>query len=262
MGKDKLKKFAENKTFRCLVQPEFDEIFGKDHPLKGRWHADFFRNDRPIVLELGCGKGEYTVALAADDPARNYIGVDIKGARMWRGAKTATEQGMDNVGFLRTRIEFINGLFAEGEVDEIWITFPDPQLKSRRAKKRLTSPLFLGYYARILSPGGWINLKTDSKHLFGYTNEVVRRYGLPCEVSNADIYGTGYADEVLSVKTAYEQMFLERKLPITYTRFSLGERRDFPPFDWEGDDTDEKDNEEARKNDISDRTSRSSYANP
>ena len=104
MGKDKLKKFAENKTFRCLVQPEFDEIFGKDHPLKGRWHADFFRNDRPIVLELGCGKGEYTVALAADDPARNYIGVDIKGARMWRGAKTATEQGMDNVGFLRTRI--------------------------------------------------------------------------------------------------------------------------------------------------------------
>ena len=133
MGKDKLKKFAENKTFRCLVQPEFDEIFGKDHPLKGRWHADFFRNDRPIVLELGCGKGEYTVALAADDPARNYIGVDIKGARMWRGAKTATEQGMDNVGFLRTRIEFITSFFAPGEVSELWITFPDPQLKTRRA---------------------------------------------------------------------------------------------------------------------------------
>lgn len=133
---------------------------------------------------------------------------------MWRGAKTATDRKMPNVGFLRTRIEFINGLFAEGEVDEIWITFPDPQLKSRRAKKRLTSPLFLGYYARILSPGGWINLKTDSKHLFGYTNEVVRRYGLPCEVSNADIYGTGYADEVLSVKTAYEKRFLEMGLPI------------------------------------------------
>ena len=115
MGKDKLKKFAENKTFRCLVQPEFDEIFGKDHPLKGGWHADFFRNDRPIVLELGCVKGEDTVALAADDPARNYIGVDIKGARMWRGAKTATEQGMDNVGFLRTRIEFITSFFAPGE---------------------------------------------------------------------------------------------------------------------------------------------------
>ena len=135
MGKDKLKKFAENKTFRCLVQPEFDEIFGKDHPLKGRWHADFFRNDRPIVLELGCGKGEYTVALAADDPARNYIGVDIKGARMWRGAKTATEQGMDNVGFLRTRIEFITSFFAPGEVSELWITFPDPQLKTRACQE-------------------------------------------------------------------------------------------------------------------------------
>ena len=170
MGKDKLKKFAENKTFRCLVQPEFDEIFGKDHPLKGRWHADFFRNDRPIVLELGCGKGEYTVALAADDPARNYIGVDIKGARMWRGAKTATEQGMDNVGFLRTRIEFITSFFAPGEVSELWITFPDPQLKTRRAKKRLTAPPFLACYAQLLAPGGWINLKTDSQHLYRYTS--------------------------------------------------------------------------------------------
>ena len=248
MGKDKLKKFAENKTFRCLVQPEFDEIFGKDHPLKGRWHADFFRNDRPIVLELGCGKGEYTVALAADDPARNYIGVDIKGARMWRGAKTATEQGMDNVGFLRTRIEFINGLFGEGEVSEIWITFPDPQLKTRRAKKRLTSPLFLEYYARLLRADGTIHLKTDSKHLYAYTNEVIRRFGLPCAVSNPDIYGSGYADEVLSVKTAYEQLFLGMGLPITYTRFSLGGRREFPWFDWEEDEKPEKDNEAERGN--------------
>lgn len=248
MGKDKLKKFAENKTFRCLVQPEFDEIFGKDHPLKGRWHADFFRNDRPIVLELGCGKGEYTVALAADDPARNYIGVDIKGARMWRGAKTATEQGMDNVGFLRTRIEFINGLFGEGEVSEIWITFPDPQLKTRRAKKRLTSPLFLEYYARLLRADGTIHLKTDSKHLYAYTNEVIRCFGLPCAVSNPDIYGSGYADEVLSVKTAYEQLFLGMGLPITYTRFSLGGRREFPWFDWEEDEKPEKDNEAERGN--------------
>jgi len=183
MGKDKLRKFRENLTFDCFIQPEFDEVFRCDHPLKGHWRSDFFHNDNPIVLELGCGKGEYTVALAERNPSRNFIGIDIKGARMWRGAKTATDRKMPNVGFLRTRIEFINGLFAEGEVDEIWITFPDPQLKSRRAKKRLTSPLFLGYYAHILSPGGWINLKTDSKHLFGYTNEVVRRYGLPCEVS-------------------------------------------------------------------------------
>lgn len=247
MGKDKLRRFAENLTFECFVQPAFEEAFRRDHPLKGHWHSDFFHNDRPIVLELGCGKGEYTVALAERDPNRNFIGIDIKGARMWRGAKTATERQMRNVGFLRTRIEMIASFFAEGEVDEIWITFPDPQLKSRRAKKRLTSPLFLGQYAQMLIPGGRINLKTDSQHLYAYTQAVIERFGLPCDVANNDIYGSGFADEILSVKTAYEQMFLERKLPITYTRFSLGERRDFPPFDWEGDDTDEKDNEEARK---------------
>ena len=248
MGKDKLRRFRENLTFECFVQPKFDEVFHRDHPLKGNWNRDFFRNDNPIVLELGCGKGEYTVALAERDPGRNFIGIDIKGARMWRGAKTATERQMRNVGFLRTRIEMIASFFAEGEVDEIWITFPDPQLKTRRAKKRLPSPLYLACYARLLRPDGRINLKTDSKHLYAYTGEVIRHYGLTCEVSEPDIYGSGFADEILSVKTAYEQMFLERKLPITYTRFSLGGRRDFPPFDWEGDDTDEKDNEEARKN--------------
>ena len=246
MGKDKLRKFRENLTFACFVQPEFDEVFRQDHPLKGHWHEAFFHNDRPIVLELGCGKGEYTVALAERDPSRNYLGIDIKGARMWRGAKTATERGMANVGFLRTRIEFINSLFAEGEVAEIWITFPDPQLKTRRAKKRLTSPLFLEYYARLLQPDGLIHLKTDSKHLYAYTNEVIRRFGLPCTMSNDDIYGSGYADEVLSVKTAYESRFLGMGLPITYTCFSLGGQRDFPWFDWEEDEKLEKDNEEAR----------------
>ena len=190
------------------------------------------------MLELGCGKGEYTVALAERDPMRNYIGIDIKGARMWRGARTATDRRMHNVGFLRTRIEFINALFAEGEVAEIWITFPDPQLKTRRARKRLTSPVYLAYYAR---------LKPDSKHLYAYTNEVIRRFGLPCEVSEPDIYGTGYADEVLSIKTAYETLFLGMGLPITYTRFSLGDRRDFPWFDWEGDDETEKDSEAERQ---------------
>ena len=248
MGKDKLRKFRENLTFDCFVQPEFDEVFRRDHPLKGHWHDSFFRNDNPIVLELGCGKGEYTVALADRDPSRNYIGIDIKGARMWRGAKTATERGMRNVGFLRTRIEFINGLFGAGAVSEIWITFPDPQLKTRRAKKRLTSPLFLEYYARLLRADGTIHLKTDSKHLYAYTNEVIRRFGLPCAVSNPDIYGSGYADEVLSVKTAYEQLFLGMGLPITYTRFSLGGRREFPWFDWEEDEKSEKDNEAERGN--------------
>jgi tRNA (guanine-N7-)-methyltransferase len=228
-----------------MVQPAFEEVFDKDHQMKGRWH-EFFGNNNLIVLELGCGRGEYTVALAERNSDKNFIGVDIKGARMWRGAKTATEQKMGNVGFLRTRIEFINSFFAAGEVAEIWITFPDPQLKTRRAKKRLTSPVFLNYYAQILEDNGWINLKTDSQHLFNYTAEVVRRFELPCEVANNDIYGSGYADEVLSVKTAYEQVYLRRGLPITYTRFSLGARSDFEMFDWEGDDVLEKDAEESR----------------
>ncbi|WP_295939244.1 tRNA (guanosine(46)-N7)-methyltransferase TrmB [uncultured Alistipes sp.] len=247
MGKDKLRKFRENLAFDCFVQPEFDEVFRRDHPLKGHWRSNFFHNDNPIILELGCGKGEYTVALAERDPQRNYIGIDIKGARMWRGAKTATERNMTNVGFLRTRIEFINGLFAENEVDEIWVTFPDPQLKTRRAKKRLTSPVFLEYYAQMLKADGWINLKTDSKHLYGYTNEVIRHFDLPCEVSNADIYGSGYADEVLSVKTAYEKQFLAMGLPITFTRFSLAGRHDFPMFEWEEDEKLEKDSERERQ---------------
>lgn len=247
MGKDKLKRFAENKTFACFVEPEFEQMFRTEHPLKGRWHADFFHNDNPIVLELGCGKGEYTVALAERNPDKNFIGVDIKGARMWRGAKTATDNGMTNVGFLRARIEFITSLFAPGEVSEIWITFPDPQLKSRRAKKRLTSPIFLEYYAQLLSTDGWINLKTDSQHLYNYTQAVISQFDLQCEVANNDIYGSGYADEVLSVKTAYETVYLQRGLPITYTRFSLGGKSHFPMFDWEGDDVLEKDSEEARK---------------
>lgn len=249
MGKDKLRKFNENLTFKCFVQPEFDDVFSQDHPLKGRWHEDFFHNNKPIILELGCGKGEYTVALAERDPQSNYIGIDIKGARMWRGAKSATERGMDNVGFLRTRIEFINSLFAPGEVSQIWITFPDPQLKCRRAKKRLTSPIFLNYYAQILEKGGLIHLKSDSQHLYKYTGVVIERLGLPCQVRNADIYGSGYADEILSVKTAYESRFLEMGLPITYTRFSLGEQSHFEMFEWEEDEKikDEKDNEENRE---------------
>ncbi len=246
MGKDKLRRFRENETFACFLQPAFEEVFRTDHPIKGHWARDFFHNDRPIVIELGCGKGEYTVALAERDPERNYIGIDIKGARMWRGAKTATERNLANVGFLRTRIEFINSLFGEGEVSEIWITFPDPQLKTRRAAKRLTSPEFLARYAWLLAPEGKIHLKTDSKHLYAYTQAVIGRFGLPCSVANPDIYGTGYADEVLSVKTAYESRFLKMGLPITYTCFSLGSRRDFPAFEWESDLLPEKDNEPQR----------------
>jgi tRNA (guanine-N7-)-methyltransferase len=228
MGKNKLRRFEENLTFTNLVQPSFDEIFRKAHPLRGHWHADFFGNDRPIVLELGCGRGEYTVALGANDPTRNYIGIDIKGARMWRGAKSATEMGLTNVGFLRTRIEFIESFFAEGEVAEVWVTFPDPQLKKGREKKRLTSPEFLARYAGFLDEGGVVHLKTDSQELHQYTREVIEANALPCEVCDADIYGSGLGnDPTLSIKTAYERRFLGEGKSITYLRFALGDKRQF-----------------------------------
>ncbi len=249
MGKDKLRRFAENLTFACFVQPPFEEIFHRDHPLKGRWAADFFHNDHPVVLELGCGKGEYTVAMAERFPDKNFIGIDIKGARMWRGAKTVTERGIPNAAFLRTRIEFIESFFAADEVSEIWITFPDPQLKTRRAGKRLTSPLFLSSYAKFLGPNGLIHLKTDSQHLFAYTQAVIQRCGLTALAAERDIYGTGYAagDDLLNtVHTAYEEMFLQRGLPITYTCFTLNGQTEFAPFDWEGDQTSEKDAEPER----------------
>ncbi len=231
MGKDKLRKFAENLTFENLVQPDFDEVFRRDHPLKGRWATDFFRNGNPIVLELGCGKGEYTVGLGAAHPECNFIGIDIKGARMWRGAKTATEMGLVNVGFLRTRIEFINSFFAPGEISEIWITFPDPQLKKGREKKRLTSPVFLAYYAQFLAPGGVIHLKTDSRELHDFTRRVIEANGLPCEAACVDIYGEGLADvdPTLAIKTTYEWRFLDEGKPITYLRFGLGGRTEFEP---------------------------------
>lgn len=236
MGKNKLKKFSENLTFRCMVQPQFDEIFGKDHPLKGHWRSDFFGNDNPIVLELGCGRGEYTVGLAAAHPEVNYIGVDIKGARMWRGAKTATEQGMANVAFLRTRIEFIGSFFAPGEVDQIWITFPDPQMNKRRVNKRLTAPGFLERYAQFLRPDGIIHLKTDSGHLHNYTRAVLEANGIVPTVCCDDIYGKGIADARLSIKTTYETRFLAEGLPITYLQWSPGGRTSFVVPDFPADE--------------------------
>ncbi len=236
MGKDKFRRFQENLTFECMVQPEFDEVFHKDHPLKGRWKQDFFKNDNPIVLELGCGRGEYTVALAEAFPDVNFIGVDIKGARMWRGAKTATEKGMKNAAFLRTRIEFISSLFAAGEVGGIWITFPDPQLAKNRVKKRLTAPAFLASYAGFLAPGADIHLKTDSRHLHDYTRAVAEHNGLEIKQAETDIYGTGAADELLSIKTTYEKRFLAEGLQITYLRFTLGGRTAFDAPDFAPDE--------------------------
>ena len=198
MGHGKLKKFAENETFRCLLQPSAAsvlvkdgsrELVLKDHPVKGHWQEQMFASPGPIVLELGCGKGDYTIELAERHPQMNFIGVDIKGARLWKGAKYATERGLGNVAFLRTRIEFIGAFFGEGEVSQIWLTFSDPQLKSENA--RLTSPLFLERYRRFLSPGGRVHLKTDSRFLHEYTLSVVRANNLPLLASSTDIYAPG-----------------------------------------------------------------------
>ena len=198
MGHGKLKKFAENETFRCLLQPAAEEVMShgpggelllKDHPVKGRWNRDMFAADQPIVLELGCGKGEYTIALAERHPEMNFIGVDIKGARLWKGAKYATEKSLPNVAFLRTRIEFIPAFFGPGEVSEIWLTFSDPQLKSPNS--RLTSPLFLDRYRSFLTPGGIVHLKTDSRFLHEYTKAVIATNALPVLASGTDIYHDG-----------------------------------------------------------------------
>ena len=232
MGHGKLKKFAENETFRCLLQPDASQVLDKepgsrelrlrDHAIKGHWGQDMFGNDHPVVLELGCGKGDYTIALALRHPEINYIGVDIKGARLWKGAKYATENALPNVAFLRTRIEFIDAFFGPGEVSEIWLTFSDPQLRGSE-NARLSSPLFLERYRRFLRPGGIVHLKTDSRYLYEYTRAVVKANGLQVKVSQTDIYSnrTSVPEEVTQVQTFYEQMFLQMGLPITYMAFCI-----------------------------------------
>lgn len=220
-SKNKIGKFRENETFSCLIQPSTEEVLRVDHPLKGNWNRDVFHNGHPIVLELGCGKGEYTIALSEKFPEKNYIGVDIKGARLWKGAKYATEHSLPNVAFLRTRIEFITSMFGPDEVSEIWITFADPQPK--KPKKRLTSQLFLDQYARFLKKEGIIHLKTDSLLLHESTLEVISENHHTLLEANNDIYGSGRAadDDILSVKTFYEAQFLSKGMPITYLKFVL-----------------------------------------
>lgn len=212
-----------------MVQPQFEEIYNKDYKLKGRWREEFFKNDNPIILELGCGRGEYTIGLGEKHPEINYIGVDIKGARMWRGAKTATENKMPNIGFIRTRIEFIDSFFAANEIDEIWITFPDPQMKRGRAKKRLTAPGFLSTYSKFLKQDGYINLKTDSQFLHLYTKEVAELNDLNIVACNNDIYNNpkDHNDELLTIQTTYEAKFLKEGLPITYIKYQLSGKDSF-----------------------------------
>lgn len=221
MGKDKLRKFAENLTFKNVLQPTFEEVFRKDYSLKGKWHKEYLRNNNPITLELGCGKGEYSVNLARKYPNTNFIGVDIKGARFWRGAKTALEEGILNVNFIRTRIELIDSFFAQNEVSEIWITFPDPQLKERRTNKRLTSPQFLNKYRSLLSEGGIIHLKTDSQELHEYTKAVLAHNNIIPIISTNNLYATDLVTDELSIKTHYEQLFTAQGKTITYLRFRL-----------------------------------------
>ena len=228
-AKNKLQRFAENETFPNVIQPDFNEVFRKDYRLKQKWASEFWKNSNPLVLELGCGKGEYTVSLAERFPSKNYLGIDIKGARFWRGAKSALEKGLANVAFLRTRIEFIDSFFGNNEVDEIWITFPDPQLRERRAKKRLTSPRFLNMYIQMLKPNAVVNLKTDSKELFDYTKSLLEYNNQEILVATDDLYNSPYCDEILSIKTHYESFYLTQGKPITYIQFRLhGTIKDLP----------------------------------
>lgn len=224
MGQNKLQRFAELHTFSNVVEADFRDVFGKDHYLKGKWNTDLFKNNNPIILELGCGKGEYTIALAKANSNKNFIGVDIKGNRMWVGAKQALELQLINVAFLRTRIEFIQSFFASNEVDEIWITFPDPQPQKNRRRKRLTSPVFLNRYKTFLKPNGCIHLKTDSEFLFEYTLEICNKNNCHIHALTDNLYCSDYKNDVVArIQTYYEKMFLAEGKPIHYIKFSLNE---------------------------------------
>ncbi|MDX1543715.1 MAG: tRNA (guanosine(46)-N7)-methyltransferase TrmB [Christiangramia sp.] len=221
-SKNKLKRFKENEKFKNVIQPSREELLDGSFELKGNWSQDFFKNDNPIVLELGCGKGEYTVELAKQDPNKNYIGIDIKGARFWRGAKTALEEGLENVAFVRTQIELIEHVFQNSEVSEIWITFPDPQIKYKRTKHRLTNTHFLKRYKNILKEDGFVHLKTDSEFMHGYTLGLLHGEGHEILYAHHDIYKNEYSPkEVTGIQTFYEKQYLEQGKPITYIQFKI-----------------------------------------
>jgi tRNA (guanine-N7-)-methyltransferase len=221
-SKNKLKRFKENETFSNVIQPTREEVLNNTLMLKGNWNRNFFKNQNPIVLELGCGKGEYSVNLATMFPEKNFLGIDIKGARFWRGAKTALAEKINNVGFLRTQIELVDCIFDENEVDEIWITFPDPQIKYKRTKHRMTNPDFLNKYKKILKPNGMVHLKTDSEYMHGYTLGLLQGLGLTIEYAHHDVYGTTNAPkEVTDIQTYYESQYLAINKKITYLRFNF-----------------------------------------
>ncbi len=219
-SKNKLKRFKENETFNNVIQPTREEVV-TDFSHKGKWHS-FFGNNNPLVVELGCGKGEYTIALARKNPNKNYIGIDIKGARFWRGAKTAIEEELPNVAFVRTQIELVDFIFAENEVSEIWITFPDPQIKYQRTKHRMTNSNFMKKYYHILNEDGIMNLKTDSEFMHGYTLGLLHGEGHEVLYANHTVYkNEGAPKEVTETQTFYENQYLEVDKAITYIKFKL-----------------------------------------
>jgi tRNA (guanine-N7-)-methyltransferase len=221
VGKGKLQKFAEVSSFQHVFEPRLQEIMHQDYHLKGAWNTQVFKREAPLVLELGCGRGEYSVGLARVMPGKNFIGIDIKGARIWKGARESLEQQIRNVAFLRTRIEFIRSFFGPAEVDEIWLTFPDPQEKKRRSKKRLTGSRFLNLYKLFLKNGGIVHLKTDNVILYRYTLELIQHNRLHLIASTDNLYQSELEGDTFGIRTYYENLFLAEGKPIHYLRFTL-----------------------------------------
>lgn len=217
VGKDKLKRFAELETF--------SNVFQLNNEMKGKWNAEYFKNNNPLVLELGCGRGEYTVNMAKYFPNKNFIGIDIKGARIWRGAKTGIEENIKNMAFLRIQIEQIVDYFEAKEVDEIWITFPDPQPQISRERKRLTHDRFLEYYQQIMKPNGIVHLKTDNDGLYQYTMERLTDRKENIIKHSSDLYKETWLDEVLSIQTTYEKIYRDKGKNINYIQFQINESR-------------------------------------
>jgi len=222
-SKNKLKRFKENLTFKNVIQPSREILVDNNFEYKGKWNNLFFKNNNPIIIELGCGKGEYSIELAKLNPEKNFIGIDIKGARFWRGAKTAIDEGLNNIAFVRSQIELIDKIFSKEEVSEIWITFPDPQIKFKREKHRLINLKFINLYKNVLVPNGIINLKTDSEFLHGYMLGLINSTNfLQLIYSNHNIYNnSGAPNDVLSIQTFYELKFLKQKKPITFINFKV-----------------------------------------
>lgn len=240
MGKNKLARWNELNSWSNVIQPLIGSVVEnrppepgeqdrfpsgnitvKDHPVKGKWNEIIFKNNNPIILELGCGRGEYTTALAIKFPEKNFIGVDIKGARLWRGAKTSNEMNLRNTAFLRTRIEFINAFFRNNEVSGLWVTFPDPHPGARNSARRLTSPWYLNSYRKFVKDDGIIHLKTDNTELYEYTLKVISKNKLELLASTQDLYSESFPDDILSIKTHYEKIFLSSGLKICYLSFKL-----------------------------------------